>query len=58
MKPAVGGSPASASIEIVLGEVVIRAGRDADVLAPGFRIVGLGQLVEAIAGADRLVTFG
>lgn len=27
-------------------------------LAPGFRISGLGQLVEAVARADRLVSFG
>jgi tRNA 2-thiouridine synthesizing protein D len=27
-------------------------------LAPGFRISGLGQLVEAAVAADRLVTFG
>lgn len=27
-------------------------------LAPGFRISGLGQLVEAASEADRLVTFG
>ena len=27
-------------------------------LAPGFRISGLGQLVEAGIQADRLVTFG
>jgi len=28
------------------------------VLAPGFRISGLGQLVEIGIEADRLVTFG
>ena len=27
-------------------------------LAPGFRLSGLGQLMEAVALADRLVTFG
>ena len=27
-------------------------------LAPGFRISGLGQLIEAAGDADRLVTFG
>ena len=27
-------------------------------LAPGFRISGMGQLVEAAIAADRLVTFG
>lgn len=29
-----------------------------DVLAPGFRISGLGQLAEIAIKADRLVTFG
>jgi tRNA 2-thiouridine synthesizing protein D len=32
--------------------------KDADNLAPGFRISGLGQLVEAGILADRLVVFG
>lgn len=32
--------------------------KDADVLAPGFRIAGLGLLAEAAILADRLVTFG
>ena len=32
--------------------------KDADNLAPGFRISGLGQLVEAGIVSDRLVTFG
>jgi tRNA 2-thiouridine synthesizing protein D len=32
--------------------------KDADNLATGFRISGLGQLVEAAIVADRLVTFG
>jgi tRNA 2-thiouridine synthesizing protein D len=32
-------------------------GKD-DILAPGFRISGLGQLVEAGIQCDRLVTFG
>jgi tRNA 2-thiouridine synthesizing protein D len=27
-------------------------------LAPGFRVSGIGQLVEAAAVADRLITFG
>ena len=31
---------------------------DADNLAAGFRISGLGQLIEAAIEADRLVTFG
>jgi tRNA 2-thiouridine synthesizing protein D len=35
-----------------------RQGKDADNLAPGFRISGLGQLIEAGIQADRLVTFG
>jgi tRNA 2-thiouridine synthesizing protein D len=35
-----------------------RNGKDADNLAPGFRISGLGQLVEGCIQSDRLVTFG
>lgn len=35
-----------------------RHGKDADNIAPGFRISGLGQLIEAGIQADRLVTFG
>jgi tRNA 2-thiouridine synthesizing protein D len=35
-----------------------RQGKDADNLAEGFRISGLGQLVEAGIQCDRLVTFG
>jgi tRNA 2-thiouridine synthesizing protein D len=35
-----------------------RNGKDADNIAPGFRISGLGQLIEAGIQADRLVTFG
>lgn len=35
-----------------------RQGKDADNLAEGFRISGLGQLIEAGIQADRLVTFG
>ncbi len=35
-----------------------RQGKDANNIAPGFRISGLGQLVEAGIQADRLVTFG
>lgn len=35
-----------------------RQGKDTDNLAPGFRISGLGQLIEAGIEADRLVTFG
>ena len=35
-----------------------RQGKDADNIAEGFRISGLGQLVEAGIQSDRLVTFG
>lgn len=35
-----------------------RQGKDADNIAPGFRISGLGQLIEAGIVADRLVVFG
>jgi tRNA 2-thiouridine synthesizing protein D len=35
-----------------------RQGKDADNIAPGFRISGLGQLIEAGVLADRLVAFG
>ena len=35
-----------------------RNGKDAQNLAPGFRISGLGQLIEAGIQADRLVVFG
>lgn len=35
-----------------------RNGKDANNIADGFRISGLGQLVEAGIQADRLVTFG
>jgi len=35
-----------------------RHGKSGDNIAPGFRISGLGQLVEAGIEADRLVTFG
>ncbi len=35
-----------------------RHGKDATNLAPGFRISGLGQLIEAGIEADRLVVFG
>ncbi|HZM36452.1 MAG TPA: sulfurtransferase complex subunit TusD [Burkholderiales bacterium] len=35
-----------------------RHAKDADNLAPGFRISGLGQLIEAGIEADRLVVFG
>ena len=35
-----------------------RQGKDTDNIAPGFRISGLGQLIEAGIVADRLVIFG
>ena len=35
-----------------------RQGKDSDNIAPGFRISGLGQLIDAGIVADRLVTFG
>lgn len=35
-----------------------RQGKDADNIAAGFRISGLGQLIDAGIKADRLVTFG
>lgn len=35
-----------------------RQGKDADNLAEGFRISGLGQLIEASVEADRLIVFG
>jgi tRNA 2-thiouridine synthesizing protein D len=35
-----------------------RNGKDGDNIAPGFRISGLGQLIEAGIQSDRLVSFG
>ncbi len=35
-----------------------RNGKDANNIAPGFRISGLGQLIEAGIQSDRLITFG
>ena len=35
-----------------------RNGKDADNIAPGFRISGLGQLIEAGIQSDRLIEFG
>ncbi len=35
-----------------------RAGKDADNMAPGFNISGLGQLIDAGIQADRLMVFG
>ena len=35
-----------------------RQGKDGDNIAPGFRISGLGQLIEAGIHSDRMVIFG
>jgi len=35
-----------------------RNGKDANNIAPGFRISGLGQLIEGAIQSDRLMTFG
>lgn len=35
-----------------------RHGKSGDNIAPGFRISGLGQLIDAGINSDRLVTFG
>ena len=35
-----------------------RQGKDGDNIAPGFRISGLGQLIEAGIESDRVVSFG
>ena len=35
-----------------------RNGKDGDNIAPGFRISGLGQLIEAGIQSDRVVVFG
>ena len=35
-----------------------RQGKDANNIAPGFRISGLGQLIEAGIESDRLISFG
>lgn len=43
---------------IVDSDEAKRHGKDADNLAPGFRISGLGQLIEAGIIADRLIAFG
>ena len=43
---------------VVCVAAALRRGIKDEVLAPGFRISGLGQLVEAGIEADRLVTFG
>ena len=43
---------------IVDADEAKRNGKDAENIADGFRISGLGQLIEAAIGADRLMTFG
>ena len=43
---------------IVDADEAKRHGKDADNIAPGFHISGLGQLIEAGILADRLVAFG
>jgi tRNA 2-thiouridine synthesizing protein D len=35
-----------------------RNGKDATNMAPGFRISGLGQLIEGGVESDRLIVFG
>ncbi len=43
---------------IVCVAAALRRGIKDDILAPGFQISGLGQLVEAGIEADRLLVFG
>ncbi len=43
---------------VVCVAAALRRGIKADILAPGFRISGLGQLVESGMKSDRLVVFG
>ena len=43
---------------IVDAEGADRLGLDFDNLAPWFRISGLGQLIDAMIGADRVMVFG
>lgn len=43
---------------VVCVAAALRRGVKDEILAPGFRISGLGQLIEAGIQADRLVTFG
>lgn len=43
---------------VVCVAAALRRGIKDEILAPGFRISGLGQLVEAGIECDRLVTFG
>lgn len=35
-----------------------RAGKDTNIMAPGFQISGLGQLIDAGIQADRTIVFG
>jgi tRNA 2-thiouridine synthesizing protein D len=43
---------------VVCVAAALRRGIKEEVLAPGFRISGLGQLVDSGIKADRLITFG
>lgn len=43
---------------VVCVAAALRRGIKDEVLAPGFRIAGLGQLVEAGIRADRFIVFG
>jgi tRNA 2-thiouridine synthesizing protein D len=43
---------------VVCVAAALRRGIKDDVLAPGFRISGLGQLIEAGIVGDRLIVFG
>jgi tRNA 2-thiouridine synthesizing protein D len=50
---------AEAGVDLVVCvAAALRRGIKEELLAPGFRISGLGQLVESGIEADRLVTFG
>ncbi len=43
---------------VVCVAAALRRGIEAEILAEGFRISGLGQLIEASLAADRTVVFG
>ncbi len=43
---------------VVDADEMKRQGKDAHNIAPGFRISGLGQLIEAAIESDRLMVFG
>ena len=43
---------------VVCVAAALRRGIQEEILAPGFRISGLGQLVDSGIKADRMVTFG